>query len=195
MIYEKDDEGTGRTDHKGKMGGGGGWVVFHKKKVNLKKKIIKLFVNKFGKDLQSSRTGKKRTVTPALEILFMKNVVLFSFFKVVNQILNCTQADRDGNGRLDKSEFTKLWMALKQEGPVGNLKLKLLFFITIFDFVFKREGSVCNLNFKFFFTFFQFCFQARGAGTFSKVVCFELNPKQGLITCHIQAILFLVEIE
>ena len=67
-------------------------------------------------------------VTPALEILFMKNVVLFSFFKVVNQILNCTQADRDGNGRLDKSEFTKLWMALKQEGPVGNLKFKLLFF-------------------------------------------------------------------
>jgi len=27
------------------------------------------------------------------------------------------QADRDGNGHLDKTEFTKLWMALKQEGP------------------------------------------------------------------------------
>ena len=30
------------------------------------------------------------------------------------------QADRDGNGRVDQAEFTKLWMALKQEGPVSD---------------------------------------------------------------------------
>ena len=30
------------------------------------------------------------------------------------------QADRDGNGRLDQAEFTKLWVALKQEGPVSD---------------------------------------------------------------------------
>ena len=30
------------------------------------------------------------------------------------------QADRDGNGRVDQAEFTKLWMALKQEGPVSE---------------------------------------------------------------------------
>ena len=126
--------------------------------------------------------------------------------------MNCPQADRDGNGHLDKTEFTKLWMALKQEGPVGNLKFKLLFsyyffqargatwqveihfFTTYFNFVFKQEGSVCNLNFKLFFTFFNF-FSSKGAGAFLKVVCFELNPKQRLISCHIQAILVLVEIE
>ena len=125
--------------------------------------------------------------------------------------MNGPQADRDGNGHLDKTEFTKLWLALKQEGPVGNLKFKLLFsyyffqareaswlveilFFTYFNFVFKQEGSVCNLNFKLFFTFFNF-FSSKGAGAFLKVVCFELNPKQRLISCHIQAILVLVEIE
>ena len=34
--------------------------------------------------------------------------------------LHDIQADRDGNGRVDQAEFTKLWMALKQEGPVSE---------------------------------------------------------------------------
>ena len=40
------------------------------------------------------------------------------------------QADRDGNGRLDQAEFTKLWVALKQEGPVSDY-LRFYLFVCV----------------------------------------------------------------
>ena len=54
------------------------------------------------------------------------------------------QADRDGNGRLDQAEFTKLWMALKQEGPVSEpfSETLLLLFSERQKFVPKK----CNIG-------------------------------------------------
>ena len=35
-------------------------------------------------------------------------------------IINIYQADKDGNGKIDFSEFSKLWLAIRGEGEVRS---------------------------------------------------------------------------
>ena len=56
------------------------------------------------------------------------------------------QADKDGNGKIDFSEFNKLWLAIRGEGEVRSYcyrnLLGLIFFFILTDCVFRILADV-----------------------------------------------------
>ena len=128
--------------------------------------------------------------TPTLEIIFYENMVLFLFFKFYIEFWIVLRRTETGTATLIRPSSPSCgWLSSRKDRLV-TWNSSCCCLSTIFYFVFKQEGSAGNLKFKLLF--FLILFSSKRGRCVLKV-CFELNPKQGVISCHIQAILFFVE--
>ena len=128
--------------------------------------------------------------TPTLEIIFYENMVLFLFFKFYIEFWIVLRRTETGTATLIRLSSPSCgWLSSRKDRLV-TWNSSCCCLSTISYFVFKQEGSAGNLKFKLLF--FLILFSSKRGRCVLKV-CFELNPKQGVISCHIQAILFFVE--